>query len=500
MGRISLPTEIVQSDRTPRTAIAFDRSSGVKQIPDGAKEVLLVGQSVAGGLAVAGIPTPLTREDDGALYFGAGSMIDIACRAAFKAYSFVLMTAVGIADAGVKATATLTFATNASGSTIGRVRIMGIEVAFDVTLNDTPTIMGDSFVAALAAVHAKTPLPVTAVNVTGTVTLTARNGGVVGNGIQLRLGGLGNTGFDQNVTSTATLSGAAMGSATPGTGTASPTTALAAATGKRYHLPVDLIGDATSGALLRTHTDTESDAEHDHGEIFAQAVNTTQSASTTQALALNALRGTLAAINGCENWTVQIAAAYAAVLSSEENPARPYNTLVLNGIKAPPIEKRWTRLETRILLANGVSPLVVIPGDKVAIMRAVSMGVKDTGGNYDYTTLDINKFQVFDFFRDAITLMFATNYPRALWADSDPDGLLPSDVATPDKVLKDLLDVARDMEALGFIQNVTALEDQFVVEKVDDQCVFSVPAAIVDGMHRKYGKIVNINRPLAGQG
>ncbi len=41
---ITLPTEIITFDKTPRVAIAFDKTSGVKQTVDTAREVLLVGQ------------------------------------------------------------------------------------------------------------------------------------------------------------------------------------------------------------------------------------------------------------------------------------------------------------------------------------------------------------------------------------------------------------------------------------------------------------------------
>ncbi len=248
---------------------------------------------------------------------------------------------------------------------------------------------------------------------------------------------------------------------------------------------------------METHTDTESDGEHGHGEIFVQAINDTQSAATTHALALNSSRGVLMAINTSETWKSCIAAAVASAMSREEIATRPYNGMEIEGVLPPPVEKRWTRTETRTLINNGVSPLFVKPGEDVAIMRAVSMGVKNSGGSFDYSCLDITKYQAFDYLRDAITLMFQTNYERARWADSDPDGLLPSDVATPEKVTIDLIDVARDAEADGIISNVSALEDEFVVEKVGTSCRFSVPAAIVDGMHEKLGKVVYINRPFA---
>lgn len=490
MGKITLPTEILTSDKTPRTAVAFDRTSGVKQTVDTTREVLLVGQQLATATVAVSIPTPLLREDDGATYFGAGSHIDIACRAAFKANPFVLLHGVGVADAGTKATATLTFATTATGNTCHRLRIMGVEVVTEIATSDTATAIGDNFVLAYNAMNAQTPLPCSVANVTGTVTLTARNGGAVANNIALR------SSFDASVGTTATLSASVMGTPTAGSGSAVVTSALAACVGKRYHIIADLIGDATSGAAMKSHVDTESDGEHAHGEIFVQVVNGSQSTSTVQALALNANRGVMGSINTSETWSVAACGAMAAAMSREEIATRPYNGMILSGVLPPPVEKRWTRTETRTLINNGCSPLFVRPGEDVAIMRAVSMGVKNSAGNFDYSCLDITKFQAFDYLRDAITLMFQTNYERARWADSDPDGLLPSDVATPEKVTIDLIDVARDAERDGIISNVASLEDQFVVEKIGTNCRFSFPAAIIDGMHEKLGKVVYVNRPL----
>lgn len=497
MGRITLPSEIVTSDKTPRVAIAFDRTSGVKQTVDTTREVLLVGMQHSTGTVAVNIPTALLREDDGATYFGVGSQIDIACRAAFKANPFVLLHAVGVAEVGTKATATVVFAVTATANGSYYLRVAGRVITFDIASGDTATVIGDAFVVAFNAAHALDPLPVSAANATGTVTFTARNGGAHGNGIQLRHGGALGNGFDANLATTATLSGAAMGSVVSGSGSASTAAALAASTGRRYHVIADLIGDATSGAAMETHTDSESDGEHGHGCIFIQALNGAQSAATSQATTLNSNRGVIAAINTSESWAVAICGAFAADESAEEVPTRPRNTRILKGILAPPVEKRWTRTETRTLINNGVTPLYISSGEDVRVMRTCSIGVKNSAGNYDYSCLDITKYLAFDFFRDAITLMFDTNYSQARWADSDPDGLLPPDVATPEKVRIDLIDVARDMEREGVVQNVTALEDQFVVEKVGTNCRFSVPAAIVDGMHEKLGKIVYVNRPLA---
>jgi phage tail sheath gpL-like len=489
MSTITLPSEIITSDKTPRTAVAFDKTSGAKQTSDTARLVLLVGQQVAAATVAPNTPTDLYREDDGANYFGAGSIIDVATRAAFLANPFVKLTAVGVADAGVKATGTVTFVGNAGVSTIYRLRVAGVEYAVSVTVGDTPTIMATNL-AALG--NADPSCPVTATSALGVVTLTADNGGTIGNGIQLR------GAFDAPVTQVVTVATLSGTSLTGGTGSASLVNALASSIGKRYHIVAPLIDDAIGGATAKASADSEGDAEHAHGQIFVQVLNAPLSAQTTMATTLNANRGLLCSISGTESWSPAMSAATAAVMSREEVATRPYNGTVVNGILPPPVATRWIRTETRALLDNGCTPLVVVPGEQVAIMRAVTTGVKNQAGNYDYSTLDVTKIQGFDFFRDNIILMFNTNYPKARWADSDPDGLLPTDVATPEKVTIDLVDVARDMESLGIVQNVDALKAQFVVQKVGTQCQFSVPGFIVDGMHEKLGKIVNILRlPLS---
>ncbi len=438
---ITLPTEIISSDKTPRTAIAFDKTSGVKQRSSTARKVLLVGpMNAASASATASIPYALLRESDSETLFGKGSVLDFAAKAAFKANPFVDLTAVALTESGVKATATVIFATTATSSTQYTLRIAGVPVVIDVTSADTATVQGDSLVTAITA---NTSLPVSAQNASGTVTLTAKNGGIQGNGIALR------GAYAASCGSTATLAGALLGATIPGTGSPSCTAALAACVGERYHEIAVLISDSTAGGVASSSVVSESDAEHAHGEFAHQVVNGSQSTATTLALALNGARSSVVAINTSESWDVAICAAYAAVLAGEEVATRPLNTLILNGILPPPVEKRWTRTETRTLLTNGCSPLVVIPGEKVAILRSVITGVKNASSDFDYSTFDITITRGFDDLRDNVQLMFNTHYPRARWADSDPDGLLPPDVATPKKVKQDILDVLRDAEMEG---------------------------------------------------
>jgi phage tail sheath gpL-like len=475
---IPLSTEIIQSNKTPRTAIAFDKNSGVKQRSSTAREIVIIGQMLATGTATVSTPYDVLREAEGEGLFGPGCPVDVAIKSVFKVYPTAKITAVGVADAGTKASGTVTFANNATAGTTYRFRIAGVPLSIDIATGDTPTIIA---AALAAAINANTSLPVTASPAVGVVTITAKVGGTLGNTIQMR------GAFDLAAGTTATLSAAQLSG---GTGAVSIAAALAATATKRYHEHVICLDDSTTGGVAKTHVNTQGAAETGFGCFAHQAVVGTQSAATTHALALNGDRSTLAAINGSESWFVAIVAAFAAACAMEEVPNRPLNTVVLTGIVPPPVEKRWTPTELRVLLDNGVTPLVATAGEEVAICRAVVTGVKNTSGNFSYEDLDIGIQRSLDAFRDNIRLMFETNYPRARWANEDPDGLLPPDVATPSKVTQDIIDVARDLESQGVLQNVEALKDQFVVEKVGTQCQFSAPADVIDGMHEKYGSIV----------
>lgn len=485
---IVLPNEVDTQSRVPRSSIAFDRSSGIRRLPNNAKRLLIVAQKLAAGAQPASVPLDVFRETDGELAFGAGSVMDVAIKAALKAYPFVLLTCVATVDAqGAAAAAqTVTFTGPATADCQYAFRLGGRTVLVAISSGDSATVIGASFAAAIAALL---DLSVTAAAAAGVVTLTARNKGTVGNGLAL-WGQLSR--LDAGVT--ATLGGANLAA---GAGVADVAAALAACAGQRYHDIVIAADDAAMGAELLTSTTQQGDAEHGKGEVGIQAVVGSLSTATTLATALNGVRAMVWAIRGTETWYPAVAAAVGAVMTSESDPARPYNTLEVAGVMAPPIASRWIESELKALLAGGVSPLVVGSDGKVHMLRAVSTNVLDGQGNPNYTLFDITKIQSFDYTRDAIGAMFADHYSRSKWADDDPDGLLPPDVATPKKVETDVLNVLRTLEQLGVCQGVEGLAGQLVVAKVGTQCQMSIPANFVDGLHEVLGKVVLIETPFS---
>ncbi len=64
-------------------------------------------------------------------------------------------------------------------------------------------------------------------------------------------------------------------------------------------------------------------------------------------------------------------------MASEEDPARPLNTLQLKALDVTALASRPGRNEQENALHNGLTPFVVGAGDKVQIVRAISTYTKN---------------------------------------------------------------------------------------------------------------------------
>lgn len=211
------------------------------------------------------------------------------------------------------------------------------------------------------------------------------------------------------------------------------------------------------------------------------ALTSTLSAATTLATSLNSGAISLAVLPGTESTPREVACAYAAMIASEEDPSRPLNTLVLKGIKVPPVTKRLGRTEQETALANGVTPLEVGPGDTVQIVRAVSTYTKSAAGASDVSLLDLTTMRSLYFVRNACRERIRLRFPRAKLSSK-----------TPAAVRGELLDVLKKLEELEIVEDVDANADGLVVERSSqdvNRLNATIPTDIVNGLHVFAGRI-----------
>lgn len=237
----------------------------------------------------------------------------------------------------------------------------------------------------------------------------------------------------------------------------------------------------TALTALRTHIQTWTSSMEQQGIIGVAANTVSLSAATTLATSLNSGAISLASLPGTPSAARQVAAAYAAMIASEEDPARPLNTLILAGIKVPPMSKRLGRTEQETALANGVTPLEVGAGDVIQIVRAVTTYTKSAAGATDVSLLDLTTIRTLYYIRMACRERIRLRFPRSKLSKK-----------TPDAVRGELLDVLIKAQELEIVEEVEANASGLVVERSPqdkNRLNSSIPADVVNGLHVFAGRI-----------
>ncbi|MDB5802266.1 MAG: Mu tail sheath family protein [Rhodocyclales bacterium] len=460
----SLPSSI----RRPGKYFEFNTKLAVRTLASNLQRVLIVGQRIAAGSVPALTIKDVFSDAEAANYFGAGSIAHLMVRAAITANPYIALQVIAMDDAGagVVATGTHTTTGTATGSGVSTVNVGDMQVAVAVATGDTPTVQA----AALKAQFDKqTDLPVTATVAAGVLTVTAKNKGTLGNGIK--------------ISATNTAPGSTVAVVAMASGASDPTiaTALATVLAGGHNIIISAWNDSTNLTALRTHLDFVSGPREKRRAIAAYGHVGTLSQATTLAGTINSGRMTCGNLPGAYENVFELAASYGAVIASEEDPARPLNTLPLTGISAPPLANRLSGTEIENALANGVTPLTVGSGDKVQIERAVSTYTVDANGTPDISLLDLTTIRSMDYGAKAYETRIALRFPREKKTKRNKA-----------RVLEELLDVSYKLEELEIIENVAANAPGHLVE--DDlqdpsRLDCKVPFDVVNGMHVVAGRL-----------
>ena len=460
----TLPASI----RKPGKYFEFNTRLAVRTLPANVQRVLIIGQRNQGAPHPALVPVDVYSDIEARDLAGQGSQAHMMVRAAIKAYPYLRLTMILVDDddAGLAAAGSITFSGTATGSGVVSLVIGGQVVRVSALRDETAA----SVATAMAGViNSHERLPVTAAAAAGILTLTARNAGAAGNKICLECSETV-PGLDAAV---AAMSG---GQVDPDI---SP--ALDAVFASGHTIIITPFTQQESLTALREHLDAVSHALEQRGAIGVYAWTGTLAQGGTLARQINSGRITYGLLPGSASLPWEVAAAYGAVLASEEDPARPLNTLALAGIELPPIDQRLGRVEQETALYNGGTPLEVGPGDKVQIVRAVSTYVLDAQGVEDVSLLDITTIRTLDYVRKACRERISLRFPREKLSER-----------TPPKVRSELIDVLLKLEELEIVEAVKDNLDGLIVER-DSQDAnrlnARIPVDVVNGLHVFAGRI-----------
>lgn len=428
---------------------------------------LLIGSKTAGGMAAANIPTIVASAADAKGLFGTGSILAQMAFAYRQNDVFGEFWGLPLSDAGgaVSAIGNVSFTGPATGSGVLSLYIGGISVPVAVISGMTAAQLAT---AVVAAVTANVDLAVSAA-IDGThayqANFTAKNGGLSGNDIDIRLN----------------YRGASAGEATPAgivptitamaTGATNPT--LTTALGNLLDLPFEVIAcaytDATSVAALTAFLNDTSGRWSWQTQVYGHyliAYRGTYSALTTYGVTLNDQHESALGIYDVPTPVWKIAAAVAAqtAISVRADPSQPIREVVLRDVLAPPLSSRFTLGQRNSLLIDGISTFKVDQANNVILEKLVTTYQVNTFGSPDNSYRDAETLFNLAFIQRQLKGLVTSKYGRVKLAANGTRLQPGSAVVTPDIVRADLIAKYRELEDQGFVQQSDVFAKGLIVQ------------------------------------
>lgn len=464
--------KIQTSTRKPGVYVEWNTKLAVRNLPTNKQRVLLIAQHSnpkAGKLtALANIYSAA----DVAAAYGAGSQAHLMALAAIKAYAYADLSLITVADneAGVAATGNITITGTADTQGVLRVNIGNADT---LTVGVASRASAATVAAAVkAAIDAETSLPVTATASEGSVTLTAKNKGTHGNHIRIR------------ASNTAEGITVAVRPMSGGDADADIGPALNAVVAEGHHLIAVGCTDEANLLKLRAHLDTVGAPEEKRWALGIYGQTGALAQTTTQAGRLNSGYLYSAWYRKTPSLPCELAAAFAAVAAGEEDPARPLNTLKLNGIGVCDSADKTMRTEQENALYNGVTPIETSPdGTSAQIVRAISTYTKTANGTADESLLDMTTVRTLIYVSGACADRIALRFPR--------DKMTERTIA---RVRSELIDVLMKCEELEIVEDVENNLAKLIVERDAQNTGMlncRVPSDVVNGLHQ-VGMVIDL--------
>jgi phage tail sheath gpL-like len=370
-----------------------------------------------------------------------------------------------LADAagGIAATGTVLIAGTPTATGVISLYIAGQLLSLTVT---TGELAADIATALAALVNSSSNLPVTATAATATVTLTAKNKGLTGNEIDLRLNYQGSS-SGEAIPAGLTLTLTQMAS-----GATNPTldTALANLGDEAFDFIVCPYTDTASlnalKNLLNDKTGRWSYANQVYGHVFA-AQRGTVSTLSTAGNARNNQHETIMGFNNSPSpawiWAADVAGTAAVALRAD--PGRPLQTLALSTVLAPPSASQFILGERNTLLWDGISTFMVGSDGTVAIENLITTYQQNAFGAADDSYLQVETLFLLMFVLRAQRSLVTSKYSRVKLAANGTRFAPGSAIVTPNTIKADLIAQYGEMEFNGFVQDAAGFAKGLIVEK-----------------------------------
>jgi len=458
--------EIPSNLRVPLFYAEFDNTRAVQGGATQEYNILLIGNKLAAGTKPELEPNVVTSKEQGYQFFGIGSILGDMIAAHLESNTIHEITAIALDDDGAaaKAAGNVLFAGTATAAGTISAMVGGKNIRVGVAVGDTDVAVALAFAAAIVAAE-NAELVVTGVVNGGTaeqVDITAKNAGEFGNEIDIRFNYFDGEELPAGITATVT---AMVG------GTANP--------------DVDdvwpIIGDKQYILMSSPYTDAQSlikmEAEltkrfgplgaNDGYALYGKRDNLAglQSIGNSR----NSQFTTIMGISGPSSpwqWAASLVGRVAN--SASIDPARPFQTLQLNGILAPSQTELFTLEERNLLLFDGIATFNVDSGGNVLIEGVITTYKENAFGAPDPSYLYLNTPLTLSFLRFDLNARITLRFPRSKLADDGTRFDPGVAIVTPGSIKAEVIVKFREWEGKGYVENFSQFKDDLIVERNAD--------------------------------
>lgn len=450
--------------RTPLFYVEFDNS--MANTATATQRTLIIGGMLGTGTASPGIPQLVSSPNTVGELTGKGSILH-AMMSAYQANDTAAeIWILPLEESGESLTAAkgkIKVASAASDTGVISLYIAGTRIQLTVVATDTEDVIASSLAT---LINATTALPVAAAVETDTVTLTAKNLGATGNGIDIRLNYLGIPGGEASPAGLA-LTITAM---TGGEGAPDITSALGNLQDRAFDFIVNPYDDTTSLDVLKTFLSDNGGRWSWDKQLYGHAFGTmtgTYAQLGTKGGLRNNQHETLLGVNKSPTPAYVWSAGYcgAAAVSLRNDPGRPLQTLAISGVLAPALEDRFELTERNNLLYNGISTWTVDDDGTVRIENLITTYQKNAYGDADDSYLQVETLFTLAFVVRYLRTQITSRFGRMKLAANGTRFMPGAAIVTPNIIRADQIAQYQTLEYQGYVQDSAGFAKGLIVEK-----------------------------------
>ncbi len=441
-------------------------------------QVLLIGQMSMSGVATDGQIVPVFTEADAILYAGGGSPLHLAARSAFEANPSVNLSLLCIADSTSYSKTSWTLAVTSAPTTqqIFNIYIDDTIIPINIPANFGTTGNVASYICSQIGQYVP-ELPIIADVGGSSIDISSVVSGTIGNYIRVATDPITTPFFTlTKVTATGVFG---LGTyTTPGTYAATIATCS-------HSVLVNVLGDSTSVNTINTILNFRSGpTEQNYGMQFV-AYNDLQYATpalaVTFAQSVNSPRlsiGYIQYVTGTipKSSATALSGAYGAMIPIRSNITVnvPYTNMAMTGIVPCAVNDEFTGSAEQYLIAGGVTPFNVQPGQQVVIIKACTTNTLTSAGNLNYDLLNVGTQRQIDYISTQLTAGVENNFSNSVANDR-----------TLASICSNLFNTTVILEANNLLQNtgnyrsgIIAVYDNINIGQVD----VTIPIQLVNGL------------------